>query len=149
FSGRGPAFLRNVSTQTAATAYIVVVGLVYAFLLRHLLNPQGVSFATDVVFHDVMPVLYPLYWLMFVPKGALRWIDAVCWLAFPALYFAYCLLRGTISGVYPYPFIDVNTLGYTRVFLNATLLTAGFLGLGLILIAIDHWMGRGTRREAS
>ena len=48
------------------------------------------------------------------------------------------LWRGALSGSYPYPFIDVNTLGYLRVAVNASLLLVGFLGLMGLFIAVNR-----------
>lgn len=38
---------------------------------------------------------------------------------YPLVYFAYILLRGDLLAAYPYPFIDVASLGYPQVFINA------------------------------
>jgi len=47
--------------------------------------------------------MYVAYWLIFVPKGSLRWKDALFWLPYPLLYFCYSLIRGAAVGWYPYP----------------------------------------------
>ena len=57
----------------------------------------------DLVLHDAIPFLYPLYWLVFLPKGSLRWSEPAWWLVFPALYFLYSMLRGAAFGTYLYP----------------------------------------------
>ena len=88
-----------------------------------------------------MPVLFTLYWWFCVPKGSLRVSHIGVWALYPALYFAYILLRGHLLGVYPYPFIDVNKLGYAQVFLNAGEILAGFVGVALMLVALDRWAG--------
>ena len=60
------------SLRSALVIYIVVVGLVYAALLRHLWHPQGAQLLADIVLHDVIPFFYPMFWLAFLPKGSLR-----------------------------------------------------------------------------
>lgn len=131
-------FLTRPRLKSALVVYIIVVGAVYALLLRHLWHPQGLQLLADIVLHDALPLLYPLYWLMFVPKGSLRWADPAWWLAFPVLFFVYSMLRGAAYGVYPYPFIDAAQLGFMRVFMNATVLLAVFFVLGVVLTAIDR-----------
>ena len=48
-------------------AYIAIVGIIYRLLLRQLWNPQGMQWVADVILHDVIPVGYVLYWLLFAP----------------------------------------------------------------------------------
>jgi hypothetical protein len=129
------------SVKSAVTAYIIIVGLVYAILLRHLAHLQGLQLFADNILHVAIPILYPLYWLAFVPKKRLQWSDPFLWLIFPLAYFVYTLLRGAAFGIYPYPFFDVAKLGYARVSVNALILLGVFCGVGLIVTAIDHARG--------
>jgi hypothetical protein len=45
---------------------------------------------------------------------------------------------------YPYPFIDVDALGYAIVLRNAAGIAALFVGLGLVVVALDRLLARGT-----
>jgi len=92
--GHSDTFLTRPSTMSATALYILVVGLIYSLVLKALWEPTGLQRAADVALHDVMPVLYVLYWLLFVPKGTLRWSQPIYWLIYPLVYFAYSLLRG-------------------------------------------------------
>ena len=58
--------------SSAIAASIVVVSLAYNLLLRHLWSPQGFQFIADELLHDVMPLLFVVYWWRCVPKGPLR-----------------------------------------------------------------------------
>ncbi|MNG07260.1 hypothetical protein D3C84_905510 [compost metagenome] len=89
--------------------------------------------------HDVMPLLFLAWWWLCVPKGTLRLRHIALWVIYPLLYFAYALLRGHLLAVYPYPFIDVDKLGYPQVFVNAGGLLAGFVVIALLVIALDRW----------
>ena len=131
-------FLTRLSVRSALVVYIIIVGVVYAVLLRNLWHPHGVQLLADRVLHDAIPFLYPLYWLAFLPKGSLRWSDPAWWLVYPVLYFLYSMLRGAAFGIYLYPFFDVAHLGFERVAMNGIGLLAGFFGLGVVLTAIDH-----------
>jgi hypothetical protein len=146
-------FLGRSGIKAAAVGYVAVVGAVYAVLLRHLYHWQGVMLLADSLLHDIVPVLYPLYWLAFVPKGGVRWADAFAWLVFPVAYFVYTLIRGALTGAYPYPFFNVLKLGYGQVTLNALGLLALFLAVGLAVAAIDRALsaqkGRGSRELGS
>ncbi|MDI3271138.1 Pr6Pr family membrane protein [Pseudomonas sp. MDT1-16] len=118
---------------------IAVVGLAYNVLLRHLWHPQGWQWLADELMHDVMPLLFLAYWWFCVPKGTLRLRHIAVWVIYPLVYFAYSLLRGHELAVYPYPFIDVGTLGYPQVFVNAGGVLVGFIVIALLLIALDRW----------
>jgi len=50
------------------------------------------------------------------------------------------MIRGAMSGFYPYPFIDVHKIGYTHVWLNSFKIMIGFIGIGLLVIAADKLM---------
>jgi hypothetical protein len=136
-------FLTRPSVRSALVVYIIIVGVVYAVLLRNLWHPHGVRLLADIVLHDAVPVLYPLYWAAFLPKGSLRWSDPAWWLVYPVLYFLYSMLRGAAVGIYLYPFFDVAQLGFTRVSINGIVLLAVFFGLGIVLTAIDHALATG------
>ena len=138
----GRRWFLKPSVQTGVTASIVVVGLAYNLLLRHLWHPQGFQWLADELLHDVMPVLCVIYWWGGVKKGTLRPRDGLPWALYPVVYFAYVLLRGQLIGVYPYPFVDVDKLGYPQVFINAGQIFLGFLLVSGVLIALDGWRGR-------
>ncbi|WP_369990043.1 Pr6Pr family membrane protein [Pseudomonas xanthosomatis] len=132
----------SAPVSSCICASIVLVGLGYSVLLRHLWQPEGWQWLADELLHDVMPVLFVLYWWFEVPKGCLRLWHLAAWALYPTLYFAFVLLRGHEIGVYPYPFVDVAQLGYGQVMLNALGVLAGFWGIGLVLLGLDRWRGR-------
>ncbi|MEG0966356.1 MAG: Pr6Pr family membrane protein [Pseudomonas sp.] len=129
------------AVSSGVAASIVLVGLAYSLLLRHLWHPQGWQWLADELLHDVMPLLFVTYWWCCVEKGSLRLKHLGAWLLYPLGYFAYALLRGESIGVYPYPFIDVAKLGYGQVLLNALAILVGFIAIGLLILGLDHWQG--------
>ncbi|WP_448950050.1 Pr6Pr family membrane protein [Labrys neptuniae] len=136
--GDRESFLTRPGTRTAAALYIIVVGLIFALFLTGLREMSGLTLAVDNILHRVVPVLFGLYWLAFVPKGRLGWRAPLGWLLYPALYVVYSLIYGALTGRYLYPFSDVTALGYTGALANGLAILAGFLALGLILVAVDR-----------
>jgi hypothetical protein len=128
--------------SSAIAVSIAVVGLAYSLLLRHLWHPEGWQWLADELMHDVMPVLFLVYWFCYVPKGTLRLRHIALWIIYPLVYFGYSLLRGHLLAVYPYPFVDVVKLGYPQVFINASGLLLGFVLIALLLIGLDRWRAR-------
>jgi hypothetical protein len=132
-------WLCRPSVQAATAVYIAIVGMIYQLLLRQLWNPQGAQWVADVLLHSIIPVGYVLCWLLFAPRAGLTWKDAVTWLTYPGVYLVYTLARGAVSGLYPYPFVDVKVLGYGGVFARAAGLLLVFLGMGLLVVAVGRW----------
>ncbi len=98
---------------------ITITGIVYHVALAHLLDLDSWALAADVTLHTVVPVLAIVGWLAFGPRGATSGRIAALTLLFPAWYMIFSLVRGAFIGWYPYPFADVNALGYGRVLVNA------------------------------
>ena len=126
----------TISAQTAAliTVVMAVVGLGYHILLAGIWQPQGLAWWADQGLHTAVPALVALWWACFAPKAGLVGRDVLGWLIWPIGYAAYALVRGMASGFYPYPFMDVATLGLVQVVVNVAGLAAAFLALGLLLI---------------
>ena len=140
---------RQISLATAATLFIVFVGVVYHLLLSATHEPEGVQIYTNLMFHYLIPAGMLAAWLTLVPKGRLLFRSAVVWLSFPLAYLIYALVRGEVLGDYPYFFIDVATYGYQQVLLNAAGFTMVLLVLGTGLIGVDRLLARLQRVPAA
>ncbi|RXZ42576.1 Pr6Pr family membrane protein [Crenobacter cavernae] len=130
-------FLGRPAARSASLTYIAIVGVVYELLLRELWHPTGLQWLADLMLHDAIPLGYFVYWVLYVPPARLRWHDALRWLAYPAAYLGYTLLRGTFLGHYPYPFLNVLHLGYEGVLLNSAFLAMAFFAMGSLVVALD------------
>jgi hypothetical protein len=126
------------SIVTGIATSIAFVGLSYHFLLRHTWNPQGARLVADVLLHYVVPALYVLYWWFTASKSALGWVCPLTWSIYPTVYLVCALIRGSIIGSYPYPFIDAAALGYGRTMQNAFGLLFVFTALGCLFVALSR-----------
>jgi hypothetical protein len=135
-------FLSKPSIQAAAAVYITMVGVVYSIFLRGAWDPEGWTAIADHSLHDVIPILYVAYWLIFAPKAEVSWAAPIKWLVFPAVYFAYSLLREAVMGRYPYWFADVELLGYPTALMNAGLVLLAFAVVGFIYAGIAKLLSR-------
>ncbi|MGE7137108.1 Pr6Pr family membrane protein [Luteibacter sp. NPDC031894] len=135
-------FLRTPRVRGLAALCIAVTGLVYVVVLRSLWHPMGPQLIADRSLHYVVPVLYLLWWFTLLPHGALGWRDALRWLWFPSMFALWTFARGALVNEYPYPFLDVGQLGYPAALLNAALVAALFLALGLGFVAVDKTLSR-------
>ena len=129
---------------TGVTLAILLVGVVYGLLLRGLVELSGGALLADALLHKVVPVLTPLFWLVFAPKGHVRSRDPLLWALYPLGYFGYALVRGQVEGRYAYPFIDVAALGRPATLLNALLIALGFLAAGYAILWLDRRLAQNA-----
>ncbi len=130
--------------KTALLVYILVVGIIYNAILRFLWAPTGLQKIVDELLHLVIPMLFVIYWIYFVPKESLQWKNAFNWLLYPFIYLLYILARGAASATnfYPYPFVDVYNHGYQKVMISCVLMLLLFLMLSLIFIGLGRFAAR-------
>ena len=123
---------------TAAAVAIVMVGAIFHVMLRHTYQPQGLAVLTNLLHHYAIPVVFPVLWWLTVRRGSVDWSDLTRVFAYPAAYLVYIVLRGEVSGIYPYPFLDVPQIGYTQVLMNSAGISLIFIVTGLAFIAIKR-----------
>ncbi|MFI4993577.1 MAG: Pr6Pr family membrane protein [Solirubrobacterales bacterium] len=111
----------------AAVIYMTITGVVFVLLLSG--SSESVPWANAVV-HYVMPVVIVLDWLIDPPRMRVTWRKALRWLIFPVVYFGYTLIRGAITGWYPYPFLNVAAKGYGQVLADGAGILIGMIAVG-------------------
>lgn len=136
--GKWHRYFSRFSVQTAITVYILIVGLGYNVLLRHLYQMEGLQAIANEVQHVVVPALFTLYWIFCLPKQKLPWISFISWLLYPFLFLVMALLRGSADGFYPYPFLNVAESGLATVLKNAVGLMIVFIVVSLLFIAVSR-----------
>ncbi|WP_328469326.1 Pr6Pr family membrane protein [Actinoplanes sp. NBC_00393] len=139
--------------RAAVLSWILLSGVVLHFVLaggRSPLPGLTSTAGTPVVLanwssfllHYALPGMVLLDWLLTRPYGAVRWRDLLLWTLYPLGYAAVLLARGALfpdAGYrYPYAFLDPTFQGWTAAGTWIALLTAGFLLLGAVLVAIDQ-----------
>ncbi len=129
---------------TSITVYISIVGLVYQGLLRQVWQPTGLQKLVDELLHSAIPLLVIIYWYFFEKKGTVHYNQIPRWMLYPLAYLIFILIRGTFSKFYPYPFVDVENLGFSKVMLNSVMLIAVFIGVSAMFIAIGKTIEKGT-----
>lgn len=115
--------------RLAGLVGIAVTGLVHWFLLRPLLDLDGWSALCDLLLHVAVPLLAVTGWLVFGPRPRVTPGAVLATLAWPAAWLAYTLVRGSVTGYYPYPFLDIGVRGGAAV----AIACLGVLGLILVI----------------
>jgi len=125
-----------------AVVCIAVTGVVHWFFLRPLLDLSGASYVADKLLHVVVPILAVGGWLWVGPRGRASQAELLPSLALPVVWLVLTLLGGALSGWYPYPFLDVDDLGYARVAVNCVGVAVLFLLNAAGAIGLDRRLRR-------
>ena len=133
-------FFMRPAVRAALASYILMVSVVYHMLIVPYWNPQGFTWVTATGLNSVMPILYIIDWLFFAEKRPIFYKHLPYWLIFPGVYGVISIVRGLLTNVYPYPFLNVADLGIGNVLLNMLGLVAVFAVVGPIFIAAAQWI---------
>lgn len=132
----------------AVVLYVVVAGVVWNLLLTG--RSMGYTPA-NFLLHVVVPVLAVTDWLLvghrMVGHGASvgKWWHPLAWLAYPAAYLGVALVvLNRVGRRAPYYFLDPGSVGIAAVTANVTVLAAGFVGLGYLLLAAARLRSANT-----
>jgi len=129
--------------ELMAVTAILFVCIIYNLLLASRWDPQGWQKVADVTVHQVVPVIFAIYWFL-RPHGSLKWTDAFFAAIYPTLYTIYGLTRGAFDGFYPYYFTDPTQNSIPQLALTLFgLMIAFILGAGL-LFGLSKMMGKRT-----
>jgi len=143
-NGFNKGFFARRGVLTAIAVYISIVCLVYNIVLRGTVHPVGWHRVADELLHAVCPPLFVLFWVMCVPKQNINWKDAFSWLWYPFFYLVYILIRGSMSALYPYFFLNAVNLGYPQVFINIAMLMLVFLAFCMLYVFIARLIAKRT-----
>ncbi|MDF3981731.1 Pr6Pr family membrane protein [Luteibacter sp. PPL201] len=134
--------LRTARVRGLAALSITVTWLVYMTVLQGHWHPRGVHLIADRTVHYVVPLMYVAWWATLQEHGTLSWGDIGRWLGFPLAFAVWTLLRGAVVHEYPYPFMDVDRIGYGHVVLNSLAVGVLFVVLGALYVSLDRVLGR-------
>lgn len=123
----------RASLRGAAVLYMAITGIVYAVLLANLpIVKEIVHPIADAVHHVLIPIWILFDWVASPPSNRIGARRALWWLVYPLAYLFVSLLRGAITGWYPYPFLNPsNPGGWTGI----AIVSFAILVLGLFILA--------------
>ena len=121
---------------TAITSFILIVGLVYQAVLRATWNPTGLQLVVDELLHTIIPTYMFIYWLLYAKSNSFKLKYILPWLTYPIFYIVYIMIRGNLSGFYPYPFLNVTKIGLQQSIINISVILIVSLILMSLLILI-------------
>jgi hypothetical protein len=120
----------------ASVVYMTVTLVVFALLLAG--TDVDVTLPwVDTVVHRIMPIAVIADWLIDPPDRRISFRTSLVWLAYPLVWTGYTLVRGALTGWYPYPFLDPANGGYATV----ALYVVAIFVFGMALCAVVAWVG--------
>lgn len=148
-TSRVATWAERSSTRISLAVYLSITAAIYHTLLAGLWDPKGWRLVSDILLHTVTPTLFLIDWLMRGGQGEAGRATAAKALVFPAIYGAWTLAHGALSGFYPYPFLDVGKHGYLSVIVTMLVMAGGFLLVALAFMVVHQArarlaIGRGT-----
>ncbi len=135
------AGLNAPRVELMAVTSIMFVCIIYNVLLASRWDPQGWQKVADVIVHQVVPIVFLLFWVL-RPHGALKWRDAAFAALWPLAYAIYGLIRGLFDHFYPYFFMDPTSISYAQIALNLVGLVVAFMLGALLLLGISNVLAR-------
>jgi hypothetical protein len=131
---------------------IIITGLVYETILAPLVHLEGWAFVATIGFHYISPWATLIGWLVFGPRPRMGWGVMAAAFIWPLLWLVYTFVHGAITGWYPYPFLDVNTIGFADSVRNSAVVLAIGVVIAVILTLLDKHLPAlvhlpGTARE--
>jgi hypothetical protein len=117
---------------------IIITGLVYETVLARLVDPQGWALVATIGFHYIAPWATLIGWLVFGPRPRITWATTALGFIWPLLWLVYTFIHGAITGWYPYPFLDVATIGFAESVRNSAIVLFIGIMIAIVLTYLDH-----------
>ncbi len=89
--------------------------------------------------------MYAVDWFLFYERGKVKWYYPIISVAFPLAYVAYIYIRAAIwnfdstsAYLYPYFFLNIDSIGATSVLKWIMVLLIAFIIAGYVIYGIDR-----------
>ena len=130
---------------------ILLTFLVFNFMLAGNRDPQLNWRIGSLTFHVVLPVMYVADWFLFYERKKCKWYYPVASIGFPLAYLIFIFTQAAIMGfdtsilipgtetplIYPYFFVNLETLGVGGVLKWVVILLAAFVVVGFVFLGLD------------
>ena len=139
--------------------FIGMLGILLTFLVFNIMlagaegrDPQANWRVGSLLFHVVLPILYILDWFLFYERKNSKWYYPIASIGFPLAYAIFLLIQAIILGfnssilipttttplIYPYFFVNLETLGVPGVLMWVAILAVSFMAVGYLFYGLDR-----------
>ena len=145
-------------TTAPVLKFIGVLGILLTFLVFNIMlagaegrDPQANWRVGSLLFHVMLPILYIADWFLFRERGKCRWYYPLVSIGFPLSYAIFLLIQAIILKfdssilipttttplIYPYFFVNLDTLGVSGVLMWIGILGVAFAAVGFLFFGLD------------
>ena len=142
-----------------ALKFISMLGILLTFLVFNIMlagapgrDPQANWRIGSLAFHVVLPIMYVADWFLFRERKKCRWYYPLISVGFPVGYVIFLLIHAIILKfdssilipttttplIYPYFFVNLDTLGVSGVLMWIGILSAAFVAMGFVFFGLDQ-----------
>jgi hypothetical protein len=139
--------------------FIGMLGILLTFLVFNIMlagaegrDPQANWRVGSLIFHVTLPVLYIADWFLFYERKQCKWYYPIASIGFPLVYVIFLLIQAVILNfnssilipnsttplIYPYFFVNLDTLGVSGVLMWIVILAAAFAAVGFGFFGLDR-----------
>ena len=150
-------------TTAPMLKFVGMLGILLTFLVFNIMlagadgrDPLANWRIGSSLFHVVLPVMYIADWFLFYERGKCKWYYPLASAAFPLIYAVFLLIQAVILKfdtsilipnsttplIYPYFFVNLDTLGVSGVLMWIGILAAVFIAVGYLFLGIDKILKR-------
>lgn len=130
--------------RLASLVGITVTGVIAAIALPPDPRYTLLNLLCDRLLHVVVPALTLVGWVVFGPRGYVTRSDLLPALMWPVAWLVATLGLAPLTHWYPYPFLNVDRLGWAQVLLTCLVVAIVFIGLAALALIIDRRLPRGS-----
>ena len=145
-------------TTVPLLKFIGMLGILLTFLVFNIMlagadgrDPLANWRVGSILFHVVLPIMYIADWFLFYERGKCKWHYPIASAAFPLAYAVFLLIQAIILKfdtsilipttttplIYPYFFVNLDTLGVSGVLMWVGILAAVFVAVGYLFLGLD------------
>lgn len=145
-------------TTVPLLKFIGMLGILLTFLVFNIMlagadgrDPLANWRVGSILFHVVLPIMYIADWFLFYERGKCKWYYPIASAAFPLAYAVFLLIQAIILKfdtsilipntttplIYPYFFVNLDTLGVSGVLMWVGILAAVFVAVGYLFLGLD------------
>ena len=138
--------------------FIGMLGILLTFLVFNIMlagaegrDPQLNWRVGSLLFHVALPILYIADWFLFYERKKCKWYYPIASIAFPLAYVIFLLIHAIILKfdssilipttttplIYPYFFVNLDTLGVGGVLMWIAILSVAFVAVGFVFFGLD------------
>jgi hypothetical protein len=124
-------------------------------------DPQANWRIGSLCFHVVLPILYIADWFLFYERKKVKWFYPIAAIGFPLGYAVFLLIQAVILKfdssilipttttplIYPYFFVNLDTLGVSGVLMWIVILAAAFAAVGFGFLGLDRLPGMPGKKN--